>query len=143
MSSRSLDVHSMDKKEEYSGTASSSSSSPTREPEEKRHSRHDETAAINAKLANPLAGISEPELRARGRKYAEEHGMAEFADEFEKGAVIAANPEGFEDMVILSEEDKRVLREERTHKWKQPWELYKLVIMCSVAAAVQGMGIPY
>ena len=39
----------------------------------------------------------------------------------------------------LSEDDKEILRREATHRWHQPWTLYSLVILCSMAAAVQGV----
>lgn len=39
----------------------------------------------------------------------------------------------------LSEEDKEILRRETTHRWHQPLTLYSLVILCSMAAAVQGV----
>lgn len=39
----------------------------------------------------------------------------------------------------LSEEDKIILRRETTHRWHQPKTLYALVVLCSMAAAVQGV----
>src|SRR5258707_809952 len=48
-------------------------------------------------------------------------------------------PAAFEEYDQLSEEDKAVLRRENTHRWAQPLSLYSLVVLCSMAAAVQGM----
>ena len=48
-------------------------------------------------------------------------------------------PAAFEEYDQLSEEDKAVLRRENTHRWAQPFTLYSLVVLCSMAAAVQGM----
>jgi hypothetical protein len=39
----------------------------------------------------------------------------------------------------LTEEDKAIFRREYARKWDQPKTLYSTVILCSVAAAVQGM----
>ncbi|KAM0751462.1 hexose transport-related protein, partial [Meredithblackwellia eburnea MCA 4105] len=90
-------------------------------------------------LENPLAGISHERLIAMGRAFANEKDLGEFAEEFEKGALIAQDPLAFESLPLLTEEDKAVLRREQTHKWDQPWTLYYLTIACSIAAAVQGM----
>ncbi|GAA95856.1 hypothetical protein E5Q_02513 [Mixia osmundae IAM 14324] len=94
---------------------------------------------VNARLANPLAGYTPEQLQVMGRRYAREHGMEDKEDIFAKGAVVAGDPGGFENIPTLTEEDKVNLRLERTHKWKNPGTLYWLVICCSLAAAVQGM----
>ena len=95
----------------------------------------------NAILANPLAGISRDQLLYDGEAFAKEHGLGHLVDEFRKGAVVAQDPLAFESLDILSEDEKEVLRREQTHKWSQPFQLYWLVVMCSVAAAVQGVSI--
>lgn len=87
--------------------------------------------AINAKLANPLAGISREQLIADGEDFARKNGLEDLSELFKKGALIAQDPLGFEDLPLLTDEEKRVLREEVTHKWKQPKMLYYLVILCS------------
>jgi len=46
---------------------------------------------------------------------------------------------GFELLPQLSDEEKAVFRREYTHKWDQLRQLYSMVILCSVVAAVQGM----
>ncbi|BGP20277.1 hypothetical protein JCM10213_001108 [Rhodosporidiobolus nylandii] len=93
----------------------------------------------NALLENPLQGISHDRLEAMGRAFAREKGLQEFEDEFAKGAQVAQDPLAFESLTLLEEHDKEVLRREVTHKWSQPWQMYSLVICCSMAAAVQGM----
>jgi hypothetical protein len=45
----------------------------------------------------------------------------------------------FESLTQLSDQDKAELRREQTHRWDQPKTLYYLVVLCSLAAAVQGM----
>ncbi|GAA6021550.1 hypothetical protein JCM10207_005064 [Rhodosporidiobolus poonsookiae] len=94
---------------------------------------------VNALLENPLQGISHERLEAMGRAFAREKGLNEFEDEFAKGAQVAQDPLAFESLMLLNEADKEVLRDEVNHKWRQPWQLYSLVICCSMAAAIQGM----
>ncbi|KAG6828748.1 hypothetical protein H0H87_001007 [Tephrocybe sp. NHM501043] len=99
----------------------------------------DYSANINQKLANPLSGWSHEELRADGELFAMSHGLEHLSELFQKGALAAQDPQAFETISFLSEEEKESLRRELTHKWDQPKMLYYLVILCSVAAAVQGM----
>ncbi|KAG8765475.1 hypothetical protein FRC15_006960 [Serendipita sp. 397] len=94
---------------------------------------------MNAKIANPLLGKSKAEIIADVEAWTKEHGMTDMVDTFRKGALVAANPAGFEDIEELTEEDKNTLRREVTHKWHQPKQLYYMVALCSLAAAVQGM----
>ncbi|THV06802.1 hypothetical protein K435DRAFT_644602 [Dendrothele bispora CBS 962.96] len=93
----------------------------------------------NIKLANPLVGLSHEQLIQDGRAFAESHDLADLSLEFQKGALVAQDPLAFEDLPLLDEEDKAILRREVTHKWDQPKTLYYLVVLCSLAAAVQGM----
>lgn len=97
---------------------------------------------INAKLANPLSGYTHNELMVMGATYARDHGMPDLEEDFKKGALIAQDPAAFETLPLLSDADKDILRREITHKWSHPMSLYHLVVMCSMAACVQGMGKP-
>ncbi|KAI3606087.1 mfs sugar transporter, partial [Moniliophthora roreri] len=65
--------------------------------------------------------------------------MEDLVLDFQKGALVAQDPTAFESLSILTEEDKELLRRETTHKWSHPRTLYYLVVVCSMAAAVQGM----
>ncbi|OQE30379.1 hypothetical protein PENFLA_c003G09197 [Penicillium flavigenum] len=58
---------------------------------------------------------------------------------FKKGALISQNPASAASLFDLSEEEKEALECEYTHKWSQPWQLYFLASMCSLATAGQGM----
>ncbi|KAJ5487241.1 hypothetical protein N7530_001541 [Penicillium desertorum] len=58
---------------------------------------------------------------------------------FKKGALISQNPASATSLLDFSEEEKEAIGREHTHKWSQPWQLYFLASMCSLAAAVQGM----
>ncbi|RDX52241.1 hypothetical protein OH76DRAFT_1400584 [Lentinus brumalis] len=101
--------------------------------------RRASTQNLNAKLANPLAGLSHEQLMADAEQFAKTHELAEYMETIQKGALIAQDPTVFESLPMLTDEDRRVLRREVTHKWDQPKTLYYLVVMCSLAAAVQGM----
>ena len=97
------------------------------------------TENLNAKLANPLAGLSHEQLLADAEEFAKTHELAEYAETIQKGALVAQDPTAFETLPMLTDEDRNVLRRELTHKWDQPKTLYYLVVMCSIAAAVQGV----
>lgn len=58
-----------------------------------------------------------------------------------QGAVLAQNPKAYKDVPGITPEEALVVEREFTHKWSHPKELYHLVIMCSLAAVVQGMGM--
>ncbi len=94
---------------------------------------------MNAKLANPLEGIPQEQLMDDAEAFAKKYGLGELSDVFRKAALVAQDPLGFESLPQLSDEDKECLRREVTHRWDQPKMLYYLVILCSVAAAVQGV----
>jgi hypothetical protein len=74
---------------------------------------------INAKLANPLSGLTHEELMADGKKFALEHGLEDLVVEFQKGALIAQDPTAFESLPLLDDDDKRALSREITNKWDQ------------------------
>jgi chorismate mutase len=80
--------------------------------------------AINAMLENPLAGKLRESVIRDAKRFAREHGMAEDEQDFVKGALVARDPDNFENIPELSEEDKAALRFEITHKWRQPFTLY-------------------
>lgn len=97
---------------------------------------------LNAKLANPLAGFSHDDLRRQGINFALKHQMGDESDvrAFELGAVLAQAPERYASVQGLSPEETQVLEHEFTHRWSQPWSMYLVIILCSLSAAVQGMG---
>jgi hypothetical protein len=68
----------------------------------------------------------------------EENDLHDMSDLIRKGALVAGNPNDFESISELSEEEKAALRMEHTNKWKQTKTMYALVICCSMAAVVQG-----
>ncbi|EGN94806.1 hypothetical protein SERLA73DRAFT_187864 [Serpula lacrymans var. lacrymans S7.3] len=96
-------------------------------------------ASASAKLANPLRGIPYNQLMTDVEIFAQERGLEDIVDELKKGALVAQDPTALDHHDAFTEEDKRVLRMEVTHKWTQTKSLYYMVFMSSMAAAVQGM----
>ncbi|KAN0116412.1 major facilitator superfamily [Russula decolorans] len=110
--------------------------------DEKRPHQPDVDDAItkaNAKLANPLAGLPHEQLMDNGAEFARTHGLGHLEDLFRKGALAAQDPLAFDSISHFTEDEKDIFRREYTHRWDHPATLYYLVILCSVAAAVQGM----
>lgn len=97
---------------------------------------------LNAKLANPLAGYSHDDLRKKGINFAINHQMGDESDirAFELGAVLAQAPERYANVQGLTAPEKQILQHEFSNKWSQPWTMYLVIILCSLSAAVQGMG---
>ncbi|KAL8679738.1 MAG: hypothetical protein Q9224_000276 [Gallowayella concinna] len=96
---------------------------------------------VNAKLANPLAGISHAMLEDMGARYARKHQVGDQEDirAFSKGAVLAQDPSKYHTVAGLTEEEQMVLHTEENHRWHQPPLLYIVIVVCSTCAAVQGM----
>lgn len=126
-------------------------SSRERQPSWTTSQRESLTAAerarrnLNAKLANPLAGLSHAALMKRGGRYARQHHMGDEEDirAFELGAVLAQDPERYENVEGLTPDELDVLRNEFTNKWSQPRLMYLVIVLCSACAAVQGMGMTF
>ena len=69
--------------------------------------------------------------------FAAEHDLNDIVPDLKKGAIVAQNPGGFDEMEEISEEEKDALRFEVTNKWRHPSKLYITIIICSIGAAVQ------
>ena len=85
-----------------------------------------------------------------------EHDLQAYGECLEQAAMVAQNPEGFEELAI-SVEEKEWLRKEKTHRWSQPFMLFFtgrkflhqlskmyiiltcLIVLCGATAIVQGM----
>lgn len=103
-------------------------------------------ANINAKIANPLSGYNHKQLAQMGEEYVRKHQIGEEADiqAFRLGAILAKNPNRYAEVDGISAEDSAILAKEISNKWSQPRRMYLVIILCSVCAAVQGMGMhPY
>ncbi|KAK2467513.1 hypothetical protein APHAL10511_000368 [Amanita phalloides] len=93
---------------------------------------------VQARIQNPLYGIPKEKLLHQVDHFAHEKDMEDILPLLRKGALLAQNPKDFENMPELDEADKAIIRREVTHKWNQPKALYMTVVICSLAAAVQG-----
>lgn len=105
------------------------------------------------KLQNPLVGIPAGELADLGEQYCRQKNIGNCSPEdiraFRLGAVVAGNPELYSGgdeasknapfYNELTERERQVLEREVTHKWSNPTQLYAVIIICSLCAAVQGM----
>lgn len=106
------------------------------------HSGASDTAKLGAKLENPLLGLTQEQVLEEVDAFTESKGLTEHREVFRKGALMAQLinvPDGFEQISILDEEDKAVLRKEVSHRWHQPFMLYFLCALCAGSAIVQGM----
>ncbi|KAI0137450.1 hypothetical protein BJ170DRAFT_573023 [Xylariales sp. AK1849] len=95
----------------------------------------------NCRISNPLAGIPRHELLADVTRLAEEQGLNDQLHILKKGALVAQDPQNYEDLkdeYALDQAEIDVLRLEVTHKWRVPKLLYMTIITCSIGAAVQG-----
>ncbi|KIX09118.1 uncharacterized protein Z518_00196 [Rhinocladiella mackenziei CBS 650.93] len=106
--------------------------------------RHSSVADLNrnknldAKISNPLADIPEEALLADAEDFANRTGLTSEVELLKKGALVAQNPSEYENIAVLTDEERDALRTEVTKKWSHPWKLYMTVIVCSIGAAVQG-----
>ncbi|KAJ6443571.1 sugar porter (SP) family MFS transporter [Purpureocillium lavendulum] len=101
---------------------------------------HDPTSDINAKIWNPLMGISREDLRARVHAFCSEYGFAGKEDVFFRGALAAQNPEkdSWSSVAELTDTDRYWLEREVTHRWHLPKGLYYTIALCSLGSAIQG-----
>jgi hypothetical protein len=83
--------------------------------------------AVNAMLENPLAVKSREAVINGVKKFVRDSGFPEDEEFFIKGALVARDPDDFENIQELSDEDKAALRKEVTHRWHQPFMMYFLV----------------
>lgn len=92
----------------------------------------------NRRIRNPLIGIPKQRLIEDVDAFAQQYGITDIRDILIKGALVAQNPLHLDQISELDDDDRRVLLEEVTHKWKHPRTLYVTIILNSIAAAIQG-----
>lgn len=136
----SPDSHIEDKKERTHSGGTSAAHRPSVAQSAAERARRN----LNAKLANPLQNYTYDELKKMGRAYAYEHALAEPDDvrAFEVGACLAREPENLKHAKEfgVNDEEYAILEKEISHRWSQPFTLYLVIVLCSLCAAVQGMG---
>jgi hypothetical protein len=78
---------------------------------------------------------------SRVEVFAQEKGLTDHLPLLRKGALVAQDPNAFEDITgaeALNDEEKDALRTEIKHKWRLPMKLFLTIATCSIGAAVQG-----
>ena len=74
-------------------------------------------------------------------QFCREKDLSDYRNIIRKGALVAQDPTGYEDIVggeALTEPEIEALRDEVLHKWRMPKVLFLTVCVCSIGAAVQG-----
>ncbi|THX30818.1 hypothetical protein D6D10_08551 [Aureobasidium pullulans] len=104
---------------------------------------HDEAPQRQASVAlnivdNPLRRTNKEQTVLDARTFAESHGMADDAALFGRAALVARDPERFESIPDLTEEERAALIYERDHKWHGPKMLWYSIGLCAIGAATQG-----
>ncbi|KAI1775391.1 hypothetical protein F4818DRAFT_441488 [Hypoxylon cercidicola] len=104
------------------------------------HHAEDYTQNVNARIINPLAGISKDNLRLQVESFCIDHGFQGKEDIFFRGALAAQHPveEDYMKIPELTDDDKFALKREITHKWHLPRRLYYAIALCSLGSALQG-----
>jgi hypothetical protein len=87
---------------------------------------------------NPLARISKGAAVENAQAFAETFGMSEHASLFGRAALVARDPDRFEMLTELEEDERAALIYERDHKWHGPKMLWYSIGLCAVGAATQG-----
>lgn len=72
------------------------------------------------------------------KAFAESHDMAEHADLFGRAALVARNPNQFETVAEIDDEERAALAYERENKWHGPFMLWYSIALCAIGAATQG-----
>ncbi|KAG0144641.1 hypothetical protein CROQUDRAFT_672231 [Cronartium quercuum f. sp. fusiforme G11] len=98
-----------------------------------------ELSKLSAKLENPLAGLSIPELEAEAIRFCAENGLNDQVENFMRGAVLAADPANLDRITNISADERMYIEWEKTNRWKQPMIMYYVAVISSMAAIVQGM----
>lgn len=73
---------------------------------------------------NPLAGLTKEDLLADVEAFAREKNLEHILGDLKRGALVAQDPRSFEALDELSEDEKVLLRREKTHRWSQPFMMY-------------------
>lgn len=85
-----------------------------------------------------LQHLTPNELIEQVNEFVDTHDLSEHRDLFQRGALVARNPNARETLDALSTEEKDALIHESNHKWSGSWALYFTVFICATGAATQG-----
>lgn len=98
-----------------------------------------EISELSNRLENPLAGKSREELEKDAVAFCTKYNLNEHAEDFRRGAFLAGFPHEIDQVDGITEDEVMHVRNEKDHKWKQPFQIYYVAIISSMAAVVQGM----
>jgi len=100
--------------------------------------RRSSVAVAGNIVHNPLARLSKEAVVADAVAFAEGNGMADQAGLFGRAALVARDPQRFEMLTELEEDERAALIYERDHKWNGPVMLWYSIGLCAIGAATQG-----
>ncbi|KAL4899459.1 hypothetical protein BDW74DRAFT_110141 [Aspergillus multicolor] len=95
------------------------------------------STALNI-IRNPLQSATREQVHSNARTFAETNGLSEHADLFGRAALVARDPDDFENIPGLLEDELAALTYEKNHKWHGPKVLWYTVGLCAIGAATQG-----
>ncbi|KAG9957031.1 MFS transporter, partial [Aureobasidium melanogenum] len=109
----------------------------------KEQTIHDEAPVRQGSVAlnivdNPLRRHDKETTVHDAITFAESNGMADQAALFGRAALVARDPENFESVPDLTQEERAALVYERDHKWHGPKMLWYSIGLCAIGAATQG-----
>ncbi|KAF1935431.1 hypothetical protein EJ02DRAFT_439248 [Clathrospora elynae] len=96
-----------------------------------------ESVALNI-VENPLTRQNKVQCVAEAEAWAVKHGMEEHAALFGRAALVARDPDRFEMLTEIDDEERTALIYEREHKWNGPFMLWYSISLCAIGAATQG-----
>lgn len=121
---------------EQSNASSQSSVNKKRDTSE-MESMNSEVEREQGERGNVLSQYTEEQVILMGRNYATKHELD--PELFGRAAALARSPGAFNSMPFITEQEKQGLYLEATKKWHIPFELWKVIAVGAMAAAVQGM----
>jgi len=75
-------------------------------------------------IENVLAGRTKETILAEVEAFVTAHGLEEHRAAFEKGALVAQDPDAWNQVTELTDEERGAFEHEQTHKWSHPFALY-------------------
>jgi sugar porter (SP) family MFS transporter len=116
-------------------------SSHTRAGLRNRNKHVNLNANVEARVENPLSGLPRRTLLLAVDEFIRDKGLEEHRDVIRKGALVARDPTGYEDITgdeALDQKEIDDLRDEVLHKWRVTNVLLLTIVTCSIGAIVQG-----
>lgn len=93
---------------------------------------------LDAVLKNPLSGIPRQKLFDQVADFCRSNGLEDKVALFQRAALVAQNPDKYEEVSELTEDERYWIARETTHKWSLPKQLWMLIFVVSLGSAIQG-----